>query len=122
MAEPNLSMHREGNEGLGGLGSEGPGKVRQQGREPSWGCHPMRLHTHQGVEPGRQWCHVNTFKEDSIPRDQGYSPPCDLTYLGIRRRWGGDFPGGTLVKNPSANAGHMGSVPGWERTHMPQSS
>ena len=26
-----------------------------------------------------------------------------------------DFPGGTMVKNPPANAGDTGSIPGWGR-------
>ena len=29
-----------------------------------------------------------------------------------------DFPGGPVVKNPPANAGDMGSIPGPERFHM----
>ena len=33
-----------------------------------------------------------------------------------------DFPGGTVVKNPSASAGDMGSSPGPGRSHMPQSN
>ena len=33
-----------------------------------------------------------------------------------------DFPGGTVVKNPPANAGDMDSIPGLGRTHMPQSN
>ena len=32
------------------------------------------------------------------------------------------FPGGTVVKNPPANAGDTGSGPGLGRSHMPQSS
>ena len=32
------------------------------------------------------------------------------------------FPGGTVVKNPPANAGDMGSSPGPVRSHMPQSN
>ena len=32
------------------------------------------------------------------------------------------FPGGTVVKNPPANAGDMGSSPGPGRSHMPQSN
>ena len=32
------------------------------------------------------------------------------------------FPGGLVVKNPPANAGDMGSIPGPERSHMPWSS
>ena len=34
----------------------------------------------------------------------------------------GGFPGGTVVKNPPANAGDMGSSPGLGRSHMPQSN
>ena len=33
-----------------------------------------------------------------------------------------DFPGGTVVKNPPANAGDMGSSPGPGRSHMPWSN
>ena len=33
-----------------------------------------------------------------------------------------DFPGGTVVKNPPANAGDTGSSPGPGRAHMPQSN
>ena len=34
----------------------------------------------------------------------------------------GDFPGSTVVKNPPANVGHMGSSPGLGRSHMPWSN
>ena len=34
--------------------------------------------------------------------------------------WG--FPGGTVVKNPPANAGDSGLSPGLGRSHMPQSN
>ena len=34
----------------------------------------------------------------------------------------GDFPGGAVVKNPPANAGHTGSSPGPGRSHMPRSN
>ena len=30
-----------------------------------------------------------------------------------------DFPGGPVVKNPSASAGDMGSIPGPGRSHIP---
>ena len=33
-----------------------------------------------------------------------------------------DFPGGAVVKNPSANAGHTGSSPGPGRYHIPRSN
>ena len=34
----------------------------------------------------------------------------------------GGFPGGTVVKNPPASAGDMGSSPGLGRSHMPWSN
>ena len=33
-----------------------------------------------------------------------------------------DFPHGTVDKNPPANAGDMGSIPGLRRFHLPQSN
>ena len=33
-----------------------------------------------------------------------------------------DFPGATVVKNPPANAGDTGSIPGPGRSHMPLSN
>ena len=35
---------------------------------------------------------------------------------------GESFPGGTVVKNPPANAGDMGSSPSAGRSHMPWSN
>ena len=34
----------------------------------------------------------------------------------------GDFPGGSVLKNPPANAGDTGSSPGPGRSHMPRSN
>ena len=42
--------------------------------------------------------------------------PCLLRNVGL------GFPGGTLVKNPPANAGDSGSSPGRGRSHMPWST
>ena len=36
--------------------------------------------------------------------------------------WWWDLPGGTVVKNPPANAGDTGSIPGPGRSHMPRSN
>ena len=33
-----------------------------------------------------------------------------------------DFPGGAVIKNPPANAGDTGSIPGAGRSHMLQSN
>ena len=48
---------------------------------------------------------------------------CLLSELGMETQWcqeaqTGDFPGGLVVKNPPANAGDMGSIPGPGRFHM----
>ena len=39
-------------------------------------------------------------------------------FKSYRKRW--DLPGGPVLKNPPANAGDMGLVPGMGRSHMPQ--
>ena len=36
--------------------------------------------------------------------------------------YGQGFPGGSMVKNPPANAGATGSIPDPGRSHMPQSN
>ena len=41
-------------------------------------------------------------------------------HINIGPHWG--FPGGTVVKNPPANAGDTGSSPAPGRSHMPQSN
>ena len=44
-----------------------------------------------------------------------------LNEVNIKKRSQG-FPSGAVVKNPPANAGDMGSIPGPERSHMPRSN
>ena len=39
-----------------------------------------------------------------------------------KTRQKGTYPGGTVVKNPPANAGDTGSIPGLGKSHMPQSN
>ena len=46
------------------------------------------------------------------------SPCCDLPL----KRELEDFSGGSVVKNPPASAGDMGSIPGPGRSHMPWSN
>ena len=45
-----------------------------------------------------------------------------IFYLSKKIYQVGDFPDGTVVKNPPANAGDMDSSPGLGRSHMPQSN
>ena len=39
----------------------------------------------------------------------------------IKKIYKQDFPGGAVVKNPPANAGDTGSIPGLGTSHMPRS-
>ena len=47
--------------------------------------------------------------------------PYDITYM-WNLKYGRDFLGGAVVKNPPANAGDTGSSPGLGRSHMPWSN
>ena len=38
------------------------------------------------------------------------------------REWEKDFPGGPGIKNPPANSGLIGLIPGPGRSHMPRGS
>ena len=40
----------------------------------------------------------------------------------MKKQGAGDFPGGAVVKNPPANAGDTGSIPGPGRSHTPRSN
>ena len=42
--------------------------------------------------------------------------------IGTFKKEGEDFPGGTVDKNPPANAGDLGSFPDPGRSHMPRSN
>ena len=44
------------------------------------------------------------------------------TYAGTHRYKSRGFLGGSVVKNPPANTGDMGSIPDPGRSHMPRSS
>ena len=44
------------------------------------------------------------------------------TYKSIKKKKLGDFPDGAVVKNPPANEGDMGLIPGPGRSHMPRSN
>ena len=51
-------------------------------------------------------------------KNNAEKPKCEST---IENEWQ-HFPGGTAVKNPPANAGDTGSIPGPGRSHMPRSN
>ena len=78
--------------------------------------------------PGRRRGEQGLQKRE-LPPNQGLTQPLGLYEGGLRRsRSPGslreaehffccfNFPGGSVVKNPPANAGDAGSVPGWGRS------
>ena len=44
------------------------------------------------------------------------------TFILKYKMWVPGLPGGSVIKNPPANAGDTGSIPDLGRSHMPQSS
>ena len=46
----------------------------------------------------------------------------EATLLSHLKTLNGDFLSGAVVKNPPANAGDTGSIPGLGRSHMPRSN
>ena len=42
-----------------------------------------------------------------------------VNYVLLMKIFNRDFPGGPVVKNPPANAGDTGSIPGLGRSHRP---
>ena len=71
-------------------------------------------------------CAVNLkllFKKKSLEKVTTYMTKTEkyvTNHEDKGRFW--DFPGGTVVKNPPANAGDTGSSPGPGRSHMPRSN
>ena len=50
------------------------------------------------------------------------SKSVNFTWSSKKKKIGMGFPDGSVVKNPHANAGDMGSIPDLERSHMPWSN
>ena len=46
----------------------------------------------------------------------------EIKYIASRKQSNKDFPGGAVVKNPPANAGDTGLIPGPGRSHMPRNN
>ena len=63
------------------------------------------------------WWKVGETRQNKIGMNGGTS----LVVHWLRILLAG-FPGGSVVKNPPANAEDTGSIPGLGRSHMPQSS
>ena len=61
-----------------------------------------------------------------MPKTENQGVALEVFYLEIRKKIqkysARDFPGGTVDKNPPANAGHMGSIPLLGRFHMSRSN
>ena len=55
-------------------------------------------------------------------RVSGPSAPLDLDNFHSVKNFLADLPGGAVVKNPPANTGDTGSIPGPGRSHVPWSN
>ena len=71
----------------------------------------------------KTWHHKTPRREhrQNILCHKSYQCFLRSVYQGYRNK-SRDFPGGAVVKNQPANAGHMGSSPGPGRSHMPRSN
>ena len=83
------------------------------GKKTGVGCHFLL----QGIVPTQgsnpSFLH---WQADSLPRShQG-----NVIFLLNIKIVGKGLPGGPVVKNPPANAGDMGSIPGLGRSHVPR--
>ena len=56
------------------------------------------------------------------PKQTGRNEGCFSVQMVAQELFFRDFPGGTVVKNPPANAGDMGSIPDLGGSHMPRSN
>ena len=63
---------------------------------------------------------LGSFHVPFLGLPQGDPKPCSLGWPPERQMRLMDLPGGPVVKNPPANAGEMGSVPGLGRSHIPR--
>ena len=64
------------------------------------------------------WLLVPEKGEGGGHREAGSRAHCQLSHKEMQQ----GFPGGTVVKNPPANAGDTGSSSGPGRSHMPQAT
>ena len=62
----------------------------------------------------------NCLREPVTLKIQWIDITCLIGSLEYEAIWG--FPGGSVVKNPPANVGNVGSIPDPGRSHMPQSN
>ena len=89
------------------------------------GC-PRRTRLVWDSDSGRGCVYVvvegrwETSTEFHYPLSLSFSVAANLKLLQSRIQ--GPSPGGSVVKNPPANAGDTGSIPGPRRSHMPQSN
>ena len=62
--------------------------------------------------------YIKTLKH----QDEVRFTPRIQSWFNIQKSINVDFPGGSVVKNPPANAGDTGSIPGPGRSCMPRSN
>ena len=68
------------------------------------------------LQGSHQWSRIRANSE------QGGGGTQEALFEASRVQLSQGFPGGTVVKNPPADAGDTGSSPGPGRSHMPRSN
>ena len=68
------------------------------------------------LKPPRVWRDRGIYPENSLSMHILRPQTTEEESVSFKKAW--DFPGGTVVKNPPANAGDMGSSSGPGRCHM----
>ena len=73
------------------------------------------------VSTRNSWAPINMEFYLCVNPNKVYLPSNHRVKGEIKTKWR-DFPGGTVAKNPPANAGDTGLIPGPGRSHMPWSN
>ena len=81
-------------------------------------CYHSRMNKQEKIQHWSQQKIMQPKKETKLPFTEAESNlEGELKLLQDR-----DFPGGSVVKNPPANAGDTAASPGRGRSHMPRSN
>ena len=75
-----------------------------------------RINQEVGINIYPQLCVKQIINKDPLPSIQNAIQYYVINYMGKESEKKNGFPGGSMVRNPHANAGDAGSIPGWGRS------
>ena len=94
---------------------------KRQGLTSWWGHEEWELLC--TVDGDGNWCsHYGNSMQIPLKTKNRTTYDPAIPLLGTQYKALRNFPGGPVVKNPAANAGNMGSLPGQGKSHRPQSN